>query len=237
MVHEHLLNTNEFWGEYVIPSIARNDAVFSDQYYWRGSIWGPTNYLVYEGLDRYGEDEVALDFANKSYRLFMNDWLTAQHSDENYYAWGGSAGGDIHYTWGALLCLIPMEQFMNENPWDGLRFGALNPPRTTALHHASWGDHLYEIEEGPNVTSVKRDGLVRFRADAGVVVRKYLLAADSLSFDVKALRPVSIATAELTGAVSLSIDGQAIRGVSHDGSGSFTVPAGSHHITETRAGN
>src|SRR4029077_19013766 len=51
MVEEHLLNPKEFWGEYVIPSIARNDPAFSDQYYWRGSIWAATNYLVYEGLD------------------------------------------------------------------------------------------------------------------------------------------------------------------------------------------
>jgi hypothetical protein len=237
MVHEHLLNPKEFWGEYAIPSIARNDLVFSDQYYWRGAIWGPTNYLVYEGLDRYGEDDVALDFASKSYRLFMNDWLTAQHSDENYYAWGGSAGGDIHYTWGALLCLIPMEQFVNENPWDGLRFGALNPPEASTLRHASWGDHLYEIEEGPNVTSVKRDGVLRFHADAGVVVRNYLANEISVSFDLRALRLVHVATtSELDSGIALvTIDGKPA-GVfaAPKGSISFTVPAGSHHIVVAR---
>ena len=130
MVKEHLLNPSEFWGPYVIPTISRSDAAFEDQYYWRGDIWGPTNYLVYEGLNRYGEDEVALQFAEKSYSLFMDDWHAHQHTNEQYYAWGGSAGGDKHYTWGALLCLIPMEQYMDETPWDGLRFGALNPHDT-----------------------------------------------------------------------------------------------------------
>jgi len=37
---------NEFWGEWIIPSIARNDPAFPDQNYWRGRIWGPMNYLV-----------------------------------------------------------------------------------------------------------------------------------------------------------------------------------------------
>ncbi|HZZ19911.1 MAG TPA: trehalase family glycosidase, partial [Opitutaceae bacterium] len=36
MVKEHLLNPAEFWGYWVIPSIARNDPAFKDQNYWRG---------------------------------------------------------------------------------------------------------------------------------------------------------------------------------------------------------
>ncbi|GAH07801.1 unnamed protein product, partial [marine sediment metagenome] len=47
---KHLLNGNEFWGDYVVPTISRDDPAFSDQQYWRGSIWPPTNYLVYQGL-------------------------------------------------------------------------------------------------------------------------------------------------------------------------------------------
>ena len=50
MIEKHLLNPNEFWGEWVIPSIAREDPAFGDQNYWRGRIWGPMNYLFYLGL-------------------------------------------------------------------------------------------------------------------------------------------------------------------------------------------
>ena len=35
----------------MIPTIARDDPAFADQFYWRGDIWGPTNYMVYEGLN------------------------------------------------------------------------------------------------------------------------------------------------------------------------------------------
>jgi hypothetical protein len=56
MVKEHLLNPREFWGEFVLPSISRDDPAFVEQYYWRGTIWAPMNYFVYGGLKRYGYD-------------------------------------------------------------------------------------------------------------------------------------------------------------------------------------
>ena len=45
---------------------------------------------------------MALEYAQKSYDLFMDDWKTNQHDNEQYHAWGGNGGGDTHYTWGAL---------------------------------------------------------------------------------------------------------------------------------------
>jgi glycogen debranching enzyme len=71
MIEERLLNSQEFWGTYVAPTIARNDPAFADQFYWRGDIWGLTNYMLYEGINRYGLDKVALECAEKNYNLFM----------------------------------------------------------------------------------------------------------------------------------------------------------------------
>jgi glycogen debranching enzyme len=234
MVREHLTNSDEFWGKYVIPTISRNDSAFPDQYYWRGDIWGPTNYLVYEGLNRYDKDDITFEFARKSYDLFMDDWDQHQRTDEQYDAWGGSAGGDIHYTWGALLCLIPMEQYIDENPWDGLRFGALQPTREGRLLNVRWGGHHYDVTIGPNLTSVKRDGHIRFEANAGVIVRNYKLDSNVLSFSLKTARTVTVRTMENgTHAVSLVIDGNpSARPVVQNGIVTFTLPAGSHKIVE-----
>ena len=65
MVKEHLLNTNEFWGKYVIPSVPKNDPAFKDNEYWRGRIWAPLNFLVYMGLNNYEFREVKRLFAEK----------------------------------------------------------------------------------------------------------------------------------------------------------------------------
>jgi hypothetical protein len=107
MVEKHLVNPQEFWGEYVIPSIARDDAAFKDQNYWRGRIWGPMNYLVYLGLQNYEVPEARKEFADKSYALFLKEWNEKGHVHENYNAETGTGddvtSSDRFYHWGALL--------------------------------------------------------------------------------------------------------------------------------------
>jgi putative isomerase len=107
MIQRHLLNKDEFWGEWVIPSIARNDPAFKDQNYWRGRIWGPMNYLVYLGLLNYPDAGVRKQFAQKSYDLFLKEWDQNRHVHENYNAILGTgddvASSDRFYHWGALL--------------------------------------------------------------------------------------------------------------------------------------
>jgi hypothetical protein len=110
MVREHLMNPEEFWGEWVIPSVPRTDPAFRDQDYWRGRVWGPMNYLVYLGLQGYGEPEARRQLALRSRSLFDGEWNSRGHVHENYNALTG-AGDDVSssdrfYHWGALLALI-----------------------------------------------------------------------------------------------------------------------------------
>jgi hypothetical protein len=107
MIEKHLMNPDEFWDQWVIPSIARNDPAFKDQNYWRGRIWGPMNYLVYLGLLYYDESAARAAFAHKSYELFLKEWKENGHVHENYNTITGS-GDDVNssdrfYHWGALL--------------------------------------------------------------------------------------------------------------------------------------
>jgi putative isomerase len=120
MIKNHLLNPKEFWGEWIIPSIARDDPAFKDQNYWRGRIWGPMNYLVYLGLRNYNEPEVQRQFAEKSYELFLQEWNKNGHVHENYNAITGT-GDDVHssdrfYHWGALLGYIQYLQETQSQP-------------------------------------------------------------------------------------------------------------------------
>jgi hypothetical protein len=115
MIQKHLLNPKEFWGQWVIPAIARNDPAFTDQDYWRGRIWGPMNYLVYLGLRNYDVPDSRRDLAQKSYELFLKEWKENGHVHENYNAITGSGddvtSSDRFYHWGALLGYVEyMEQ-------------------------------------------------------------------------------------------------------------------------------
>jgi hypothetical protein len=110
MVREHLENPAEFGGEFVLPSIARNDSAYKDQEYWRGRVWGPMNYLVYLGLRNYNQPAARQQLAEKSLNLFLREWKTSGHVHENYNAILGEGddvtSSDRFYHWGALLGFI-----------------------------------------------------------------------------------------------------------------------------------
>ena len=112
MADEHYYNPEEFYGEWMMPSIARNDPAFMDQNYWRGRVWAPLNFLVYLALIRTSLSDVRHDLAEKSRTLFMKEWTEHRHVHENYSAISGegcdSGNSDKFYHWGALLCVIAM---------------------------------------------------------------------------------------------------------------------------------
>jgi neutral trehalase len=113
MIKEHFYNPAEFWGEFIMPSIARNDPAFKDNKYWRGRIWAPMNYLAYLGLKNYALPDAQQDMVNKSAHLLLQSWNSEHHVYENYNAVtgrGDDAGSwsDPFYHWGALLGFIKM---------------------------------------------------------------------------------------------------------------------------------
>jgi putative isomerase len=112
MIQEHYFNPQEFHGEWVMPSIARNVAGYGDQNYWRGRIWGPMNFLVYLGLRNYDLRDARADLVERSARLLMKSWQSDRAIYENYNANTG-AGNDVrssdaYYHWGALLGVMEL---------------------------------------------------------------------------------------------------------------------------------
>jgi glycogen debranching enzyme len=110
MIREHLLNPEEFWGEWVLPSISRKDPGFEDQKYWRGRVWGPMNQIVYWGLMEYDLPEARKALADQSAHLFLKEWRSDKHVHENYNSITGEGcdarSSNRFYHWGALLGLI-----------------------------------------------------------------------------------------------------------------------------------
>lgn len=119
MVKEYLLNPEKFYGEYMIPSISRDDPAFGDNTYWRGRIWAPMNFLVYLGLRNYDLPEARKLLADKSNELLMKEWKNNRRVYENYNAVTGEGpdvrNSDGFYSWGGLLGLIAL---MEAGYWD-----------------------------------------------------------------------------------------------------------------------
>jgi glycogen debranching enzyme len=69
---DHLTNPEEFWGEYVIPSVARNDPSYDPEGMWRGPVWVNVNYIFIEALRQVGEHGLADELREKTLNLIMN---------------------------------------------------------------------------------------------------------------------------------------------------------------------
>jgi len=112
IVEEHFFNSDEFYGEWMLPSISRNDKAYPEQDYWRGRIWPPHNFLVYLGLREYKLEKAQRILADKSRKLVYREWLEKGHVHENYSADTGEGCGvensDPFLNWGALLAMIPL---------------------------------------------------------------------------------------------------------------------------------
>jgi len=110
MISEHFYNSEEFWGDWIIPSIARNDSAFVDNNYWRGRIWAPMNFLVYLGMRNYDLPQTRNDLVQKSAQLILKSWIEEKHVYENYNSVNGQGGdvasSDMFYHWGGLLSFI-----------------------------------------------------------------------------------------------------------------------------------
>jgi glycogen debranching enzyme len=67
----HLTNTDEFWGENMLPSVARNDPHYDPDKMWRGPVWVNINYFFIEALRQVGEDSLADELTQKTLALIM----------------------------------------------------------------------------------------------------------------------------------------------------------------------
>src|SRR6202050_4521423 len=78
-----LTDPAKFWGQYLLPTLAYDDPNWHDQEYWKGYIWGPTNYITWVGIKEYASPDQIGEFADRSVQLFMREWLRDGSCSEN----------------------------------------------------------------------------------------------------------------------------------------------------------
>ena len=123
---ERLLDEKYFYGKFMIPTVSKSESAYADQNYWRGRIWPPTNYLVYDAFSE--QKELTYEskvIAEKSRDLLLLEWRKFRHVHENYNAESGYGcdlpkdnkipnseevfASDSFYSWGALLPYIYLD--------------------------------------------------------------------------------------------------------------------------------
>jgi glycogen debranching enzyme len=68
---DHLTNPDEFWTEFPLPSVARNDPKYDPNTMWRGPVWVNINYFFIEALRQIGEHQLAAELRRKTLELVL----------------------------------------------------------------------------------------------------------------------------------------------------------------------
>jgi glycogen debranching enzyme len=143
-----LTDPKKFWGNYLIPTLPYDDPNWKQQYYWRGTIWGPVNYILWEGIRRYATPAQIAEYAERNVQLFMSNWDRSHVCGENYLSSQGTQSSDPHYTWGALLNLIALESIVDVAD-DGRIVLNGTLPKTLHLKNIPLLGKRYDVEVTP----------------------------------------------------------------------------------------
>jgi putative isomerase len=128
LVHEHLLNANEFWLKYPIATYAKTEPDFYEgsktgECNWQGPAWIPINYIVFHGLLQYGYSSVARDLAVKTLDMALNE----NAATREYYNSDTGKGNGMNPFWGwsSLAYVMSIDMAEHYDPMD--LHGAVRP--------------------------------------------------------------------------------------------------------------
>jgi len=100
LVKLHLVNENEFWVPFPIPTVAKNEKSFNPvdgPLLWRGPTWINTNWFLIRGLVRHGFSDLAREIAVRSLMLIDQTGFW-----EFYNPLTGEPEGQPDYSWSTL---------------------------------------------------------------------------------------------------------------------------------------
>ncbi len=98
LVDEHLLNKQEFWLKYPVPTVSKDEPTFDPIGFWRGPAWMGINWFIFQGLLNYGFKDIAEVIFEKSLEL-----IESQGFREYYNPKTGEGLGATNFTWGTLV--------------------------------------------------------------------------------------------------------------------------------------
>ncbi len=99
----HLLNPEEYWATFPVPSVAMNHPAFSPDtvvgnLVWRGPTWLSSNWYLARGLIRQGRPDLALNIAKRSIEMVRKSGVR-----EYYNPFKGRGHGAFDFSWSTIL--------------------------------------------------------------------------------------------------------------------------------------
>lgn len=106
LVERHLLNPDEFWTQFPVPTVAKNERYYypadppahMGKLLWRGPTWIATNWFIVKGLRKHGYTEIAQQIVDK-----MVEMITKHGFREYYNPETGQGYRRKNFGWSTLI--------------------------------------------------------------------------------------------------------------------------------------
>jgi glycogen debranching enzyme len=92
------LASDAWWPRCPVPTTPTDDAAFDPAHYWRGNVWPSVNWLVYQGLRRYGYHQQASSLAQRFASLVESSGF-----HEYFNPLTGEGYGPAQQSWTTLV--------------------------------------------------------------------------------------------------------------------------------------
>lgn len=112
----HLSNEKEFKRPHSVPSLSADSEYYDcNGGYWRGSVWAPTNYMVLNGLDKYGyfnlAHEIALNHFNNVLEVFKETGTVWENYSSEKIKNGSTSKSDF-VGWTGLVPITVLFEYV-----------------------------------------------------------------------------------------------------------------------------
>jgi glycogen debranching enzyme len=106
LVNLHLLNPNEFWTKYPIPSVAKDEPYYTPgdtpayqiKLLWRGPTWISTNWFIVKGLRKHGYDDLADHIVDQTLSMIQQQGFREYYNPET-----GEGYRRKNFGWSTLI--------------------------------------------------------------------------------------------------------------------------------------
>jgi glycogen debranching enzyme len=110
-----LLDPNKFWRKYGIPTLSADDEWYTPYVdyccKWNGPVWLLWNYMVLDGLKKYGYNEIAKQLADKMW-LAVTTQLKKNHNFwESYSPDNEVLNSPPNYIWDSIMARVLIEKY------------------------------------------------------------------------------------------------------------------------------
>jgi len=107
---QHLTNPSEFWRRFGVPTLAADDPGYEPRVtrccQWNGAVWLEWNYLVFDGLRRYGYRREARELGERMIEAAATQLRRNHRFWESYSPDDDALGSPMNYIWDSILARV-----------------------------------------------------------------------------------------------------------------------------------